>query len=243
MIRRCLCALLCLLLLPAAARAIPAPRHVEGEPLALPVEVLDSPYPADEFFALTPLALRITAPGGQALHLASPFLRPEVYALDVNFDGRDDLAVMVDPGGTNVIYRLFIWQDGRYMAVDDGDEKGLYNLELYPRQRLLASHAVSGEAGALHEVRLLRWEGNRLVPVRSAVCGYKEQGSGQDGVFTQVTWHDVLHARVYDHSEGLFSGRLIWEESHDMAARGMAEAYDAFSRREQEALWQGLEGE
>jgi hypothetical protein len=234
--------LLCLTLLPMTAQAVPKPSYIDGDPLPLPVEVLDSPYPANEWFGMAPVAVRMTAPNGQALYFASQFLQPVAHAADVNFDGVDDLVVTVDPGGTNIIYRLFIRRDGRYVPVDDGHEKGLYNPQLYPRQGLVASHAVSGEAGALHEEVLLRWEGHRLIPVRRAVCHYRQEGYSQEDVYTQTTWYNVLHARVYAIGAPGYGDQLLWEETYDMQANGMDAAYDAFYRREQNALWQGLEG-
>jgi hypothetical protein len=103
-------------------------------------------------------------------------------------------------------------------------------------------HAVSGEAGALHEEVLLRWEGHRLIPVRRAVCHYRQEGYSQEDVYTQTTWYNVLHARVYAIGAPGYGDQLLWEETYDMQANGMDAAYDAFYRREQNALWQGLEG-
>lgn len=227
--------------LPLMALAAPEPIYPEGEYLNLPIEVLDSPYDDGEWYGSAPLALRMTAPNGQDIYFVSSFLKPIVEEMDVNFDGIQDLVVMVDPGGTNVIYRLFIWQDGKYVPVNDGDERGLYNLRLYPKQKLVGINAVSGEAGALHEETLLKWEGNRLIRVRRAVCFHKEEVNFSDNVVTQSTWYNIFHARVYRYDQDGFVEEPIWEGYHDTVAQGMDKAYDAFYESEQRALWSGLE--
>lgn len=226
-----------LLALPLLAGAEKALRPQDREPLALPMEVLDSPN-----VELSPaLIMRMTAPNGQVLHFIAEFMHPVAYALDVNFDGAEDLAVLVSPGGTNEVYRLFIHQGERYVPVDDGQEEGLYNPAFFPESGLVLSHGVSGLAGALHEDILFGWEGARLIPLRSAVCAAYVEEYSQEDAYIIKTWADVLQAKVYAYRDGnLWDKTLMFEESFNMKTQGMEEAFSAFQGREQEALWQGL---
>lgn len=220
-----------------ALSALAAPRAYDiGNPLALPMEALDNP----EGYAST--VFRITAPNGQSLYVVSVMERPVVHGLDVNFDGAEDLAVMVSSGASNEVYRLFIRQGEEYLPVYDSTEEGLFNPAFYPDARLVGSHGSSGYAGALHEDILLRWEGSRLIPVRRAVCESRQEMVDDEQGYTMKTWYQLLHARVYAYDrDGLGEDHLLYEEIYDMEAQGMEDGYTAFYRREQDALWEGLE--
>ena len=187
------------------------------------------------------LIMCMTAPNGQTLHFIAGFSSPVVYALDVNFDGVEDLAVLVSPGGTNEVYRLFIHQGEHYVPVDDGQEAGLCNPAFFPDSGLVLSRGVSGLAGALHEDMLFRWEDARLLPLRSAECGAYVEEYSQEGALITKKWADMLHAKVYAYQDGnLWDKTLVFEETFNMTTQGMEEALNAFQKREQEALWQGL---
>lgn len=236
--KRLLPILLACLLLPVLAVAAPAAQFIDTQPLSLEAEVLDSP---DDEAAYGPFILRLQAPSGQELHLLSWLKSPRVYSQDVNFDGQEDLAVVVSSGASNEVYRLFLNLEGRYVPVNDGTEEGLFNLALYPQAGLIGSHGSSGYAGALHEDLIFRWQGSRLLPVRKAVCQLKSDTVFNEESYTVTTWSQVLLARVYDLSGGRAAEPLLlFEESYDMQAQGMGEDYLAYYQREQQALWQGL---
>lgn len=204
-----------------------------GTILSLPAQVLDKP----EGF-MEQIIVRITAPNGQDLHVISNLEQPVIISRDVNFDGVDDLEIMVMSGASNAAFRLFVYLDGRYVPVNDSTEQGLYNPEYDQEAGLVISRVNHGYAGALHETILLQWQRSRLVPVRRAVCEELSQFLLDGQTYTKTTWQNVLHARVYDQS---FPGEpvLLFEEQFNMEAMDM-DAYDAFYRREQAALWQGL---
>lgn len=233
-----LCMILVLsLLLPLLALAAPEARYPDSEPLNLPVELLESP----QGYADGPWMVRMIAPNGQPLYFISQIPEPVAHSLDLNFDGVEDLAVLVASGASNMLHRLFIQQGDRYVPVIDSMEEGLFNFALYPTARLIASHATSGLAGALHEDVLLRWEGARLVPIRRAVSESLSELSFDDKSHTEKTWSELLRVRVYDHESGApGEPRLLFDEQFDIAAEGNTDAYLAFFRREQQALWQGL---
>lgn len=228
-------------LMPAACFAAPAGACISSAPpLQLPFELVDSPYPQGEEFG--PVIMRITASNGQSLHFVTCLPSDAiVHSADVNFDGADDLAVMVSSGATNSVYRLFIRQGDRYIAVNDGQEDGLFNLTLYPELGLVESQGTSGLAGALHEHILLKWEGTRLAPVRRAVCDHEETTSFQSDSFTITCRYNLLRSRVWDYERGQpGEPAVLFDETYDMDALGMEEAYLDFYQREQDALWQGI---
>lgn len=239
--KRLLAVLFLSCLLPAACLAAPEGISVSEAPhLRLPFELADSPYAAGE--ETGPVIMRMTAPNGQPLHFVT--WMPSnlvVQSVDVNFDGVDDLAVMVSSGAANSVYRLFVRQGERYAAVDDGQEEGLFNLVLYPEYGLVESHGTSGLAGALHENILLKWEGTRLAPVRRAVCVNKETVDFQSNEYTVTQWLSVLHSRVLDYTQKQDGEALVlFEETYDMDVQGMEDAYLDYYLREQEALWRGI---
>ncbi len=239
--RKLLLTLVCLqiLLLPPALFTASGASVDDAPHLDLPFEVVDSPYKPGETWG--PVILRITAPNGQRLHYVSDLPKPVVQRMDANFDGVDDLAVMVSSGATNSVYRLFILQGDQYVAVDDGQEEGLFNLVLHPQYKLVESQGTSGLAGALHEKLLMKWEDNRLVPLRRAFCENLETSTFENDQYTVTTWHNVLHARVVDYSRGLFEDPVtLFDETFDMDVQGMEDKYLNFYQREQAALWQGL---
>lgn len=225
----------------AVSFAAPAGTSIYDAPLLqLEFELVDSPYAQGAEFG--PVIMRITAPGGQMLHVVTSVpSQAAVHSMDVNFDGVDDLAVMVSSGATNSVFRLFVKQGERYVAVDDGQEEGLFNPVFYPALGLVESQGTSGLAGALHESTLLRWEGTRLVPLRRAVCENRQTMENEADSYTVITWINMLHSRVMDYTDAKpGEPAILFEESYDMEAQGMEDAYDAFYKREQEALWQGI---
>ncbi len=232
--KRLLAILLLLCLVPGVCLAVPVGTSVYDAPeMRLPFELLDSSPSAGGI-------MRVTAPNGQALHFVSWLTTPVVHSLDVNFDGVEDLAVMVSSGASNSVFRLFIRQEKGYVAVDDRQEEGLFNFALYPQLGLVASQGTSGLAGALHETTLLRWEGHRLVPLRSALCESLKTYADHDDAYTTTTWNNILHARVFAYDQNGINPVLLFEETYDMDAQGMEDAYLAFFQREQDALWQGI---
>lgn len=229
--------ILFLILFPLLAFAAPQAEYPAGDPLALPVEVLDSPYQENWY---GPRVVRLTAPNNQALHVVSMTAHPAAWSFDVNFDGQEDLVVMVHFGATNALYRLFLWQDGQYVPAEDGIDEGLYNVAFYPGQKLVGSHLNNGHAGALYEDILFQWQGTRLLPLRRAVCEEKQETSYQPEGYTTRVLNQVLQARVYaPGADG--EAEALFDETFDIAAQGMEAAYDGFYQRTQAALWQGLE--
>lgn len=225
------------LLLPLLALAAPEARYPDAPPLQLPVELLDSPQAGPD----GPWMVRMTAPNGQPLHFVSQIPEPVAHSVDVNFDGVEDLAVLVASGASNMLYRLFLMQGDRYVPVFDSTEEGLFNFTLYPTAGLVASHATSGMAGALHEDLLLRWEGTRLIPIRRAVSEQLQETAFDDKSYTERTWHERLRVRVYDYASGTpGEPQLLFDEQFDMGAEGNTDAYLIFFQLEQQALWQGL---
>lgn len=239
--KRLLAVILLSCLLPAACLAAPEGIYISDTPhLQLSYELVDSPYPKGE--EMGPVIMRLTAPNGQSLHFITWMTTDLiVHSADVNFDGADDLAVMVSSGATNSVYRLFVKQGERYVAVDDGQEEGLFNPLLYPEFGLVESQGTSGLAGALHENILFKWEGTRLIPVRRAVCENEQTTSFQDDAYTVTEWFNILRSRVWDYTGAQQGDPLVlFDEIFDMNALGMEEAYLDFYQREQDALWQGI---
>lgn len=204
-----------------------------GTSLNLPVQVLDKPAGWQE-----EVILRITAPNGQDLYLISLMENPVVYSQDVNFDGVEDLAVMVVSGVSNAAFRLFVLLDGRYVPVNDGTEQGLFNPVFHGTKGLVESYITNGHAGALHERALLRWEGSQLRPVRRAVCEELRESDFSGETYREVTWNNILHTRVYDYTTN-GEPTVLHEEQIAMEPFDM-DAYQAFFSREQDALWKGL---
>ena len=240
--KRMLAVILLSCLLPAACLAAPEGIYLSDTPhLQLSFELVDSPYPKGE--EMGPVIMRLTAPNGQSLHFVTWMTSdPVVHSADVNFDGADDLAVMVSSGATNSVYRLFVRQGERYVAVDDGQEEGLFNPVLYPELGLVESQGTSGLAGALHENILLKWEGTRLVPVRRAVCANDQTNNFQDDAYTVTDWFNILRSRVLDYTGAQYGDPLVlFDEIYNMNALGMEEDYLDFYQREQDALWQGIQ--
>lgn len=239
--KRLLAVILLSCLLPAACFAAPEGIYISDTPhLQLSYELVDSPYPKGE--EMGPVIMRLTAPNGQSLHFITWMTTDLiVHSADVNFDGADDLAVMVSSGATNSVYRLFVKQGERYVAVDDGQEEGLFNPVLYPEFGLVESQGTSGLAGALHENILFKWEGTRLIPVRRAVCENEQTTSFQNDAYTVTEWFNVLRSRVWDYTGAQQGDPLVlFDETYDMDALGMEEGYLDFYQREQDALWQGI---
>lgn len=228
---------LVILLLCLLSHALAAPQAVypEGEPLSLSVE------PLMNFGKNDSTIYRIAAPNGQDLYVVCDSMTPVLHVFDAEYDGVDDLVVTVASGATNAVSKLFVLRDGQYMSVDDSTAEGLFNVAFYPQLGLVGSHGTSGYAGALHEDILLRWKGNRLVPVRRAICNEKTETNMQGSQYTHTTWMQVLHSRVYTYNWD-YPGEesLLFEETYDMETQGMEDAYLAFYQREQAALWQGL---
>lgn len=232
--KRLACILLLACCLVLSAQATRKPSYIESSPLNISVEALDHPG------IFGPFIFRMVAPNGQTIHFISQFEYPVAHSVDVNFDGVEDLAVMVDSGATNSVYRLFIRQGDQFVPADHGEELGLFNPAFYASLGLVGSHGTSGEAGALHEDVLYRWQGTSLVPVRRAVCEHLRAESMADNLYTTTTNYDLLHARVLAPSPEGGSEVVLHEEVHNMRTMGMEKAYDAFYQREQDALWQGL---
>ena len=180
---------------------------------------------------------RFAAPNGQELYFTTSMWEPFVEFTDVNFDGIDDIVVMLASGASNAYYAFFVYDEASdtYYRVDcEHSDTGLANYQLYPELGIVVSHSNDGNAGATHNYMLFTWEDGWLKHLRSAASVNLEEYSYGNGYSTVTTWHDRVRIVVWDHSGDesikLFEEFITLEDT---------EYRDIFNE-EMEALWQGL---
>ena len=179
---------------------------------------------------------QLIADNGQTLYFTAMEPVPHVTLDDVNFDGVPDIAVLISAGASNAFYSFFVNDGGTYVFVPvPGQSWGVANYRLYPEQKLLLSQASNGYAGALHEWRLYRWEGNTLKTVRSAVAEEYAESAFSDRKYTVTTHFDRIHITVRDYAAEDGEGTVIYEKTVQLD-----EVSAALLDEESEMLWQGL---
>lgn len=180
---------------------------------------------------------RYDAPNGQAIYyLASyPELEGSVLLTDVNFDGVEDVVLLVGLGASNVRQEFYVWDGAQYvLAQRNAAEDGLYNYRLLPETGLVVSDANNGMAGALREMNVFRWEGTRLCLVRSAVSGYADTTVWSGRQSTTTVDYETIRFVVRD-----AQGGILWEREAASEQLGQ-EAANVFAEWER-ALWEGLQ--
>ena len=179
------------------------------------------------------------APNGQLLWFTAIEKNPYIKMEDVNFDGTEDIVVFTVRGASNFFVEFFLYDaqaDMYTLAPHPGDELGICNYGLHPELGLVEYQANNGSAGAEHERRLYRWEGNELKLIRSAVSETKMESTFDNGVYMDVYYYDILHMAVRDHTQGDWEGSVVWEKTITMDEDTFSAAYE----EEMAALWQGL---
>ena len=185
---------------------------------------------------------RYIAPNGQEIYYVS---REDKYALvkeeDVNFDGHDDLVMLITQGASNAFYEFYVWNDGQYALAGRNAllDWGLGNYTLDAQNGYVISHYTNGWAGMLHEEHIFRWKGNDLELVRYAISEHKKTELMEGDVFVTIENCDLLHVRVFDCRYGEY------ERTDDVIFEEVASVSEGFDElvlldREREALWQGL---
>lgn len=180
------------------------------------------------------------APNGQTLYFTSEMEEPRFYLDDVNFDGWDDLVVMTISGATNAWYTFFTYdpvRDEYTHVLHYGAE--FINYGTYPQYGIISSYGKNGYAGLLHVASLYRWEGNRLIQIRSSVSDEWSESIFEGGTYTQIIHGDILHVKVLDHTAGN-DGAVLYERMFPMDEVMDSEDYQRIYDEEMNALWQGI---
>lgn len=180
---------------------------------------------------------RHTAPNGQELYFTTSMMDPIVEFEDVNFDGMNDIVVMLASGASNAYYAFFVYDEDAdtYYRVDcEHSDTGLANFQLYPELGIVLSHSNDGNAGAMHNYMLFTWEDGWLKHLRSATSVNVEEYTSFWGGSTVTTWHDRIRIVVWD-----YSGDEAVKLFEEIITLKDAEYRDIFNE-EMEALWQGL---
>lgn len=179
------------------------------------------------------------APNGQLLWFTAIEKNPHIKLEDVNFDGCEDVVIVVAMGASNAFAEFFLYDaqaDMYVLATHPGQDEGMCNYGLYPELRLVESFVNIGRAGAEHEYRLYRWEGTELECIRTAQSEIKRESTFENGIHTDVYYYDILHMTVRDHTLGDWDDALVWEKTLTIEE----DAYRAAHEEEMAALWQGL---
>ena len=175
-----------------------------------------------------------TADNGQVIYFTALEDDPFIEKADVNFDGAEDLAVVVSAGVSNAFCEFFVFDGEKYVqASHDGMGYGVCNYRLYPEKGLVVSHANNGFAGALHENRIFRWEGTDLKMIAVSTAEN----------YSKYEWYDDGYAlRSYDNQ--LLVTVRVYNDQTDTWETTMEEIVsledDSWFEREEKALWQGL---
>ena len=176
------------------------------------------------------------APNGQTIYFTALESEPKIIMQDVNFDGQEDLVVMTAMGASNFFCEFFVFDNGQYVQAEHaGLDYGLCNYELYPESGIVGSHANNGNAGAIHEDVLFRWEGTNLRLVRRATSEELTEFVFVGDIYTITTYLNRLHIVISDYSSGDYEGTVLWDnvvELDDMDA--------AMFGQEKTMLWQGI---
>ncbi len=179
-----------------------------------------------------------TAPNGQLLWFTAVEEVPHIKFEDVNYDGHEDIVVVVTRGANNFFSEFFLYDaqaDVYTLATHPGQDEGMCNYGLYPELGLVESFVNSGNAGLLHVRNLYRWEGNNLQLIRSAVSDEWSEDFFEGQTYTQIIHGDVLHITVRDHSRE-YDESVIWERIIPLEDVDYGEIHEA----EMAAYWQGL---
>ena len=182
------------------------------------------------------------APNGQTLYFTA-LEDPVIQYEDVNFDGHEDVVVFIIRGASNFFTEFFVWDDGQYVyARHPGLDYGICNYHLYPEYGIVHSDANNGSAGAEHEDVLMRWEGNELRVIRRAVSENATEMTrfSDGGGYTIHTDLQNLRVRVWDYTNGIAEGELIYETIISHQSLDSADTYSRLFAGEQEALWRGI---
>lgn len=178
------------------------------------------------------------APNGQLLWLTAMEQEPDISFEDVNFDGCEDIVIVVAMGASNAFAEFFVFDptaDAYTLAAHPDADVGICNYQLYPELGIVESRANSGNAGLLHVWNLYRWEGNNLKLIRSAVSDEWSEDIFEGQTYTNIIHGDTLHVTVRDHTD-LQDESILWEI---VIPKTDAEQRDLYSE-EMAALWQGL---
>ena len=179
---------------------------------------------------------RYTAENGAEIYFTSIEERPRIEWEDVNFDGAQDIVVLVNAGASNAMYEFFVREGEGYTYARYGTiDYGLANYRLDGENGYVISHANNGAAGAMFDMCIFRWEGSKLKLVRRANSDLVRESAYDEEQYTETTYLNRLRITVQDYQTGEMSGTVIWEKQLDF------EAIDASILDEANArLWQGL---
>ena len=178
------------------------------------------------------------APNGQLLWFTAMEQEPYIKREDVNFDGYEDIVIVVTLGASNFFAEFFVYDptaEVYTLAAHPDTDAGICNYQLHPELGIVESHASNGNAGLLHVWKLYRWEGNNLKLIRSAVSDEWAEDIFEGQTYTSIIHGDTLHIIVRDHSD-MQDETILWEI---MIPKTDAEHRDLYSE-EMTALWQGL---
>ena len=178
------------------------------------------------------------APNGQLLWFTAMEQEPHISFEDVNFDGYEDIVIVVTRGASNFFAEFFVYDpnaDAYTLATHHDTDAGICNYRLYPEYGIVESHASNGNAGLLHVWNLYHWEGNNLKLIRSAVSDEWSEDIFEGQTYTNIIHGDTLHVTVRDHTDAQDEA-VLWEI---MIPKTDAEQRDIYSE-EMAALWQGL---
>ena len=177
------------------------------------------------------------ADNGQDIFFTAIEEHPNIKKQDVNFDGREDLVIFTAMGASNFFCRFYVFDGSRYVAAMENDLiVELCNYELYPGKNMVLSSANNGNAGALFEKELYRWNGTQLELVRRAVSEERTMTEFVSGdKFVTTVELDAYHAQVRDFTSGEYEGSIIWEIE---SVRSLVDA--AWLQNVTDALWMGL---
>lgn len=212
---------------------------------ALFLSLMLCPFASAEIVGSTPQSEyihRYIAPNGQEIYYVS---REDEWATiqqkDVNFDGHDDLVLLITLGASNGFFEFYVWNNGQYVLAGRNalHDDGLPNFELHPDLGLVSTYHQVGWAGLLNEQHIFHWEGNDLQLVRYAISENHKTAVFEDDVFVTIENNDLVHVRVFEcrYGEGERTDEVIFER---IVSR--KEGFDerALLEEESAALWNGL---
>lgn len=200
-------------------------------------ELLQATYLAEDGAGSCRSILRFTAPNGQEIFFTASTKQPVISLEDVNFDGWDDIVILLTPGAKNAYHTFFVYDEeqGDYYRTDGDDDAGLANYELYPEYGVVSTYANGGNAGLIHVRNLYRWEGNELRLIRSAVSDEWTEDFFEGQTYTSIIHGDTLHITVRDYTDP-YEENVLWEL---IIPKEDTDYRDVFNE-ETEALWQGI---
>lgn len=140
------------------------------------------------------------ADNGQTIYFVAMEAEPFITREDVNFDGYDDLVVTVSRGATNCYYEFFVFTGSGYVRAEHPGVEGIANYVLHPEWGFVSSSANAGNAGALYEDCLLRWEGSDLRLVRRAASQEYREYRPEGNTFVIVMHNRQAELTVYGYT-------------------------------------------